>query len=315
MATDLHHPPVQNVPDVPRLRARRRRPVPQWARIFLTGGGLWLATVVITFATRNVNLVPTIILVGAFLVPVTFVAYAFSRADDVITAPKIFSAFLYGGVAGVLGASVLESAFVHQESVGAFFGVGLIEEGVKLAVLWLMARRLTRYTVRDGLILGATVGFGFAAFESAGYAFHALFAAGSGLSLLSVVQTEVLRGILTPFGHGLWTAVLGAALFGVAARRGRITVWAKPVLGAYAGVAVLHGLWDAAHLAAGWLTLYLTGSSSQWFALRSGYGFSATAEQVQLDTFFGFALPILDALVGVAVLAVVMVRVRRQGRV
>jgi protease PrsW len=29
--------------------------------------------------------------------------------------------------------------------------------------------------MRDGMVLGAAVGFGFAAFESAGYAFNALF--------------------------------------------------------------------------------------------------------------------------------------------
>ena len=99
--------------------------------------------------------------------------------------------------------------------------VGLIEEAVKLAALWLLARRLPRYTMRDGIVLGATVGFGFAAFESAGYAFNALFT-DSGLSLINVVETEVLRGILTPVGHGLWTAILGGALFGAAARRGRL---------------------------------------------------------------------------------------------
>ena len=42
---------------------------------------------------------------------------------------------------------------------------------------------------------GATVGFGFAAFESAGYAFTALFTE-RGLSLLDLVQTELLRGVL-----------------------------------------------------------------------------------------------------------------------
>lgn len=313
MATDLHLPPTPHHPRAGRP-PRARRSLPQWARIFLTGGGLWIATVVTTFATGNVNLVPTIILVGAFLVPVTFVAYAFARADDVVTAPRIFSAFLYGGVAGVLGASVLESAFVHRESLGAFLGVGVIEEGVKLAVLWLTARRLTRHTVRDGLVLGATVGFGFAAFESAGYAFHALFTAGDGLSLLDVVQTEVLRGVLTPFGHGLWTAVLGAALFGAASRRGRLTLRDRTVVLAFAGVSALHGLWDAAHLAAAWLTLYLTGSGAAWSTLTAGGGFSPTPEQVRLDTFLGFALPVLDALVGVAVVTVVVLRVRRRTR-
>jgi hypothetical protein len=93
---------------------------------------LWVATVAVTFATSNVNLVPTIILLGSFLVPVAFVTYAFGHADEVVTAQRIFTAFVYGGVLGVLGASVLETAFLKQPSVATYLGVGLIEEAVKL---------------------------------------------------------------------------------------------------------------------------------------------------------------------------------------
>ncbi|WP_203711712.1 PrsW family intramembrane metalloprotease [Asanoa siamensis] len=291
-----------------------RRHLAPWARIVLGGGALWLATVVITFVTGNVNLVPTIILVGAFLVPVAFVAWAFDHADAILTPSKIFTAFLYGGVLGVLGASVLEAAFVHNTSMTGFVGVGLIEEGVKLLVLWLMARQLGRWTMRDGLVLGATVGFGFAAFESAGYAFQALFDGQNGLSLLGVVETELLRGILTPFGHGLWTAIAGAALFAVAARRGRVTVWARPVLVAYAVVAALHALWDASGLAAAWLTLHLTGTPQQWAQARQGLAVAATPAQLHLDAVLSFALPALDALVGLVLVIAIALRVRARER-
>jgi PrsW family intramembrane metalloprotease len=121
---------------------------------------------------------------GQLLIPVAFVTYAFGHADQVVTAQRIFTAFVYGGVLGVLGASVLEAAFLRQPSVPTYLGVGLIEEAVKLAVLWLLALRLPRYTMRGGIVLGAAVGFGFAAFESAGYAFNALFTA-SGPSLMT----------------------------------------------------------------------------------------------------------------------------------
>ncbi|MEV4538156.1 PrsW family glutamic-type intramembrane protease [Asanoa sp. NPDC049518] len=291
-----------------------RRHLPSWARILLGGGALWLATVVITFVTGNVNLVPTIILVGAFLVPVAFVAWAFNRADALLTPSKIFTAFLYGGVLGVLGASVLEAAFVHNTSMLGFLGVGLIEEGVKLAVLFLMARGLGRWTMRDGLVLGATVGFGFAAFESAGYAFQALFNGQQGLSLLGVVQTELLRGILTPFGHGLWTAIAGAALFAVAARRGKATLWARPVVLAYLVVTALHALWDASGLAAAWLTLHLTGTPQQWAQARQGIAIAATPTQLHLDAILSLALPAADALVGVALVIVLAARVPREER-
>jgi protease PrsW len=274
-----------------------RRP---WLHIFLGGLGLWVATVAVTFATSNVNLVPTIILLGSFLVPAAFVTYAFGRADEVVTAQRIFTAFVYGGVLGVLGASVLEAAFLRQPSGPAYVGVGLIEEAVKLAALWLLARRLPRYTMRDGIVLGAAVGFGFAAFESAGYAFNALFTAG-GPSLLNLVETEVLRGILTPVGHGLWTAILGGTLFGVAARRGRLRL-SRAVVGSYVLVALLHGLWDASRSIAVWLTLLLTGTQVQWLLIQLGRAPEVTPVQVHLFTVLSWGLLALDALLGLLIL-------------
>jgi protease PrsW len=140
----------------------------QWRRFFVIGLLLWVASVAVTFWTGNVNLLLTVILLGSFLVPVTFVVYAFERhADQVVTAQHIFAAFVYGGVLGTLGASVLEAAFLKQPSPSTYLGVGLIEEAVKLAALWLLAWRLPRYTMRDGIVLGATVGFGFAALRAA----------------------------------------------------------------------------------------------------------------------------------------------------
>jgi protease PrsW len=269
--------------------------------MFLGGLGLWVATVVVTFVTENINLVPTIILLGSFLVPVTFVAYAFRLADQIITPQRLLNAFVYGGVLGVLGASLLEAEFLRSPATGTYLYVGLIEETVKLAALWLLARRLPSYRIRDGIVLGAAVGFGFAAFESAGYAFAALFTQDGGLSLLNLVETEVLRGILAPVGHGLWTAILGGVLFGTAARVGRLRpTWT--LAGFLLLVALLHGLWDAAQPIAVWLTLVLTGTSMQWQLLRIGQVPSVTQAQVHLFTIMYWGLLLLDALVGLLVL-------------
>jgi RsiW-degrading membrane proteinase PrsW (M82 family) len=83
---------------------------------------------------------------------------------------------------------------------------------VSAVTVVLLARKLPRYTLRDGAIFGAAVGFGFAAFESSGYAFNAALTR-QGLDLRALVETEILRGLLAPVGHGLWTAILGAVLF------------------------------------------------------------------------------------------------------
>src|SRR4051812_21934714 len=188
------------------------RPRRLWLRMFLSGLVLWLLTVVVTFITGNPTLVPTLVLLGSFLVPIPFVFWAFSRREGgEISAELLLNTFISGGVLGVLAASLLESYLLHPSPV-MFFGVGLIEEGVKLAALAWLTRRLPIKSTRDGMILGASVGFGFAAFESAGYAFTALFTE-RGLSLMQVVQTEILRSLLSPVGHGLWTAILGGVLF------------------------------------------------------------------------------------------------------
>jgi len=277
-------------------RTRHRR---AWVRIFLGGLALWIATVVVTFLTLNPNLVPTLIMIGSFLVPVTFVAYAFEhRASDTLTEHTIFVGFVYGGVLGVLGASILE-AYLRGQSLLSYVGVGLIEEGVKLVALWWIARRLHRYEVRDGIVLGATVGFGFAAFESAGYAFNALFTM-KGLSLGSVVETEVLRGILTPVGHGLWTGIMGGVLFH-AARNGRLRLSAGVVVW-YVVVSLLHAFWDAAGGIAAVLVLVLTLNQMQMQLLALGRVPAPTAQQAFLFTVVTWGFLLLDAIIGVGLL-------------
>jgi RsiW-degrading membrane proteinase PrsW (M82 family) len=281
-----------------RIRGRDDR---HWLRVFLGGLLLWVASVVVTFWTSNANLVPTVILLGSFLVPVTFVVYAFERhADPVVTTQRIFIAFVYGGAVGVLGASILEAEFLKQPSGLTYLGVGLIEEAVKLAALWLVAWHLPRYTMRDGIVLGATVGFGFAALESAGYAFNALFTM-DGLSLQNLVETEILRGLLTPVGHGLWTAILGGVLFRGASRSGRLRL-SGALVGWYLLVALLHTLWDASRGIAVLLTLLLTGTQVQWLLIRMGRMVQPTEAQVHTFTVISWGLLLLDALLGVAVL-------------
>lgn len=270
--------------------ARTGRP---WARIFVSGLVLWVLTVVVTFATGNPNLVPTLVLLGSFLVPVTFVFWAFARRDTgEIDGPLILNTFITGGVLGILAASLIESYLLHPSPL-VFLGAGLIEEGVKLAALAWLTRHLRLKSVRDGMILGASVGFGFAAFESAGYAFTALFTE-RGLSLMAVVQTEVLRGLLTPLGHGLWTAILGGVLFSPSTRA-HFLLSGRLIL-AYLGVSILHALWDSMHLISVLITLVLTGAPAQY----AGYLNRPSPEQVQLITVIDWVGLAVVALIGIA---------------
>jgi RsiW-degrading membrane proteinase PrsW (M82 family) len=276
-----------------------------WLRIFLVGLTLWAATVVVTAWTENSNLVPTVVLFGSFLVPVTFVVWAYGRdRSPRVTVEMMFKAFVVGGVLGVLGASLLESWLIRP-SIVMYLLVGLIEEGVKLAALIFVTRHMKTRTTMDGVILGATVGFGFAAFESAGYAFNALFTA-KGLSLSQLVETEVLRGILAPVGHGLWTAIAGGALF---AARGRFTV---PVVLTYLGVSLLHALWDSMTAIAIAITLVLTGRPWQFELLRIGRVPRVTAWQVHVFTVLNWAGLVTISLVALVWLWTTVRSGRRQ---
>ncbi|MBF8193385.1 PrsW family intramembrane metalloprotease [Nonomuraea sp. K274] len=279
-----------------------------WARIFLIGLVLWVATVVVTAWTGNASLVPTVVLFGSFLVPVTFVVWAYGRGRSPrVTVERLFMAFVVGGVLGVLGASLLESWLIRP-SIIMYVLVGLIEEGVKLAALMFVTRHMDRRGTRDGVVLGATVGFGFAAFESSGYAFNALFTA-DGLSLAQLVETELLRGVLTPVGHGLWTAIAGGVLFAAGGR------FRMPVVLTYLGVSLLHALWDSMTAIAIAITLVLTGRPWQFALLRVGRVPDVTAWQAHVYTALNWAGLIVISLVALAWLRAVMSSARREPKI
>ncbi len=125
-------------------------------------------------------------------------------------------------------------------SLGSAMLVGLIEEGCKIAAVMFLARRMRHTAQMDGLLLGVAVGMGFAALESTGYAFTALLASHG--SVGASIVTTVLRGLFAPFGHGIWTGILGAVLFRESGpRHFRIT---DLVMLTYLFVSVVHGLWD-----------------------------------------------------------------------
>ncbi|MFJ9035709.1 PrsW family intramembrane metalloprotease [Streptomyces sp. NPDC102406] len=284
--------PRQPLPPGARIRAGL------WRRCLWGGLGLWVLTALVTYATKNTTLLPTLILLGSFLVPAVFVLWAYERHGRDLGVHLILGCFLVGGVLGVLGASVMEYYLLHP-SVWMFVGVGLIEEAVKLlALMYVLHRHPRVHGLRAGLVLGATVGFGFAAFESAGYAFNAAVTM-KGIDLRSLLETEVLRGLLAPFGHGLWTAISGGVLLSFRRPDGSYR-FAAPVLLAYAGVALLHALWDSMHGIAVWLVARVTGTGLDPALFAQGYIPEPTSAQKHLFTLFSVGGLVLVSLLGLA---------------
>src|SRR5438105_7572167 len=204
-------------PDVEKSTTAATRHVwaPRWWLVFPIGLVLWVATVADIFYTNNLILLPTVVLLGSFLVPVTAVVWYLDHDPSPELSPRrIVSAFIFSGVLGALAASVLEFWLVFGPGLFGTLKVGFIEELVKGVLVVLFALGIRSYTTRDGMVLGATVGFGFAALESSGYAVAPLFVVQGNqlfLSLTSVVLHHLVRGSLAPRGHVLWSSSLAGA--------------------------------------------------------------------------------------------------------
>lgn len=225
-----------------------------WWRVFLSGFLLYLISIILVVSTANPNLFPTMILLGNFLVPITFVTFLYGRQRlSRITLPHLALSFFLGGVIAVFEAGFLEPILIGGSKFGfaTALQVGLIEELVKILAVIFVARRMSYTSELDGLLLGAAVGMGFAALESTGYAFTVFLEAfAKGLRpnapqtfpLIATVGVTALRSLMSPFGHGVWTAILSAVLFRESTpHRFRIT---PAVIMAYLTVSLLHGLWD-----------------------------------------------------------------------
>ncbi|MFJ3302493.1 PrsW family intramembrane metalloprotease [Streptomyces sp. NPDC086549] len=283
--------PKQPPPPYPRIRAGL------WRRCLGGGLALWAVTALVTYTTENSALLPTLILLGGFLVPVTFVLWAYERHGRDLGVSAVLGCFLTGGALGALGASVMEDYLLHP-SLSMFAGLGLIEEAAKLGALMFALRRQPAIRgTRAGLVLGAAVGLGFAALESCGYAFDAAVSTG-GIDLRALVETEILRGVLTPFGHGLWTAIAGGVLLSHRRPDGRFRLL-SPVVATYAGVALLHALWDSTHGIAIWLVAHLVGAGLDRQIFAQGYMPAPTEAQEHLFTLFSVGGLVLVALLGV----------------
>ena len=232
-----------------------------WLPVLAVGIGLFIAVQQALVVTGNPALVPSLLLLGALVIPVSFVVYIDGRnpAFDLPLSVLVSCAVL-GGVLGAALASVAEFDIMRRLGVLPAVYIGLIEEAAKLLVP-IAVLIFTRYRTNpaDGLLVGVAVGMGFAVLETLGYGFVTLLATGGDLS---DAETQILlRGILSPAGHAAWTGLAAAALWWAYAQRWRLPALAAAV-GTFVLVVALHTLWDAVHT---WYAYLIIGALS--FAL------------------------------------------------
>lgn len=228
--------------------------------------------------------IPDMLIMGAFAVPLASAVLFFemnSRRN--VSLYQVIKLIVAGGILSL----VLTDFFnVARPWLIGIFGIpeawqasvaGPVEEAAKLAAVLLIVRGTKyRYTL-NGLLFGASVGVGFAMFETAGYAlreFLSSFAVALGNGTLELARSGklndaafhggvyleslkpavtklneviVLRGLLAPFGHVAYSAIAVGALWRV--KGGERFTWAMlkdaRFLGLFAVAVALHAFWNS----------------------------------------------------------------------
>jgi RsiW-degrading membrane proteinase PrsW (M82 family) len=213
-----------------------------WFLVLCTGLALFAGMDVVFNVTRNLNLLPAVILLGATLVPVTFVVYVHQRVEarDVPVVAVAVIAFL-GGALGLLVAGLLEYATLSELGILGLLGVGVVEECAKLVIPIVVYLRRRYTSEADGLLFGVASGMGFAALESMGYGLVTFLRSQGAVGNFEL--TLVVRALLSPVGHAAWTGLVCAVIWRQRERAGRaVPGW--PVVGAFIAAVLLHTAWN-----------------------------------------------------------------------
>lgn len=191
------------------------------------------------------------------LVPLGIVLIGVNWIDRWEPEPRgiLIFAFLWGAGAAVvitliigIGVDRIASALSLSVASADFFGAvvqaPLVEElakGVGIVLIFLFARKHFDGPV-DGIVYAAWVAGGFAFTENILYFGGELL---DSFSPIAVAEVFLIRGLMSPFAHIMFTSFFGIAL-GLAARRsGAVSLVGFFALGLVPAV-VLHALWNGA---------------------------------------------------------------------
>lgn len=217
-----------------------------YSRVFLMFAIAFALLWVCCSMFQNPNALPGLIVVGSFTVPLTtLILFLELNAWRNVSLYEVIKTFLVGGCASLVATLFLFSFFgAHELDFFGAFLTGFIEEIGKAVIVYYFLRRLGKLSILSGLLIGAAVGAGFAAFESAGYAMNYLFQGGWNV-MMNVI---FLRGFLTPGGHVVWAAISGAGLVIAAKAHSEISTslfFDAKFLRLFIIPVVLHGIWDS----------------------------------------------------------------------
>jgi RsiW-degrading membrane proteinase PrsW (M82 family) len=195
---------------------------------------------------------------AAALLPVGPVVAVFLWIDrwEPEPAKLLWLAFLWGACGATICALLINStaealgdlAFGHGggNTIAATIAAPIAEEAAKGVFLvgLLVWRRQEFDGLVDGIVYAGFVATGFAFTENIEYFGRAFVTYGFGGATGGVIAAFVLRGVLAPFTHPLFTGMTGVGI-GIAARTtsGKVRVFA-PIAG-YVCAVLLHSLWNS----------------------------------------------------------------------
>jgi RsiW-degrading membrane proteinase PrsW (M82 family) len=229
--------------------------------VLLVGSGL-MTLVAITQETGFIGLITGAVLAA---IPVFPVVATFLWLDRYEAEPTslLALAFAWGAGFATFGALVINTASMiaikaagGDVSATAVFVAPFVEEAFKgsAVVMILVLRRREFDGVVDGIVYAGLAGIGFAYVENVLYLGRTLQSSGS----TGTVFVFLLRCVVSPFAHPLFTAATGIGI-GVAVRSRRPLVKiGAPILG-YLVAVLLHGAWNlsAASGLAGFASAYV----------------------------------------------------------
>jgi len=211
---------------------------------------------------ENVNLIPGLIMIGSVAVPLSLLIFFFEmNVPRNISLYQIIKLLLTGGLVSIVASLFL---FDWTRGLSSWLGAasaGLVEETGKVLTLLLVVRKTRFRWTLNGLLLGATVGTGFAVFESAGYALRAALSDGGIQAMRDVIFQ---RGVLSVLGgHVLWTGLAGAALWRVRGDQPfqREMLWDPRFLRVLGLCMIMHMVWNSG------ITMPVFGAYGKFFAL------------------------------------------------
>jgi RsiW-degrading membrane proteinase PrsW (M82 family) len=224
-----------------------------WPRPWLFVKIFGLAALVyfgLVFAYQTFNndlMLPGMLTIGSFVMPFSLLIFFFEvNVPRNVPLYQILKMLFLGGILSLITALALFqfTKWGGTDSWLSAVGVGLIEEAGKAAALLIIVNKLKYRWTLNGLLFGAAVGAGFAAFESAGYA----YLTGGDLGRDAMLHNITLRGLLSICGgHVLWAALAGAALWRVRGEKKFEWSMLQDVrfLRVFGLCAVMHAVWDA----------------------------------------------------------------------